>query len=71
MKLHEKGRFKCTVQMVVGLVRFQQLVEALEQESPEIVERAKIAHTSTNMGRKVMVRFDRARTIQLVVKACQ
>ena len=41
--------------MVVGLERLEYFVEALEEESPKIMQRPKVADTFSDMCRVVMV----------------
>lgn len=65
LKLSKEGRLQLAVCMIVGLEGLQNLIEALEQECPEVMEGAKVTCKSANMSRIMMVWFECTRSIKL------
>ena len=65
MEFSEERGLEFTITVVVCMVRLEDLVQPLKQETPEFVERSKVAYTLGNVGGVVVIWFDRRYPIEL------
>lgn len=66
LELLEESRLEFSTVMVVRLVTFENLVQALENERPETMQGAKVEHEFESMCRVMVIWTNDRWTIQLV-----
>jgi hypothetical protein len=71
LELIEECRLQLALPVVVGVEGFEDSVQALEKECPEVVKWAKVPCTIGNVSCIVVIWFDNARSVELVPSLIQ
>ena len=71
LELIEERRLQLALPMVVGVEGFEDSVQALEKECPEVVKWAKVPRAIGNVSCIVVIWFDNAGSVELVPSLIQ